>query len=358
MSDTVPETESLSRKTPEIPALAQEMTDKLVAEIEKQPENHAAHLQLLEDSRHLVIREAAKMAHFHQADGNGDQEFLWNMAVRLPQFNISALYRKRASLLALAAAIVAGWFLGGLIASILDLLGLGGEILRPLAIFLVIWLEEYISLNPRARKIVLSILGFGGLARFASMAMGGLFRFTGFGSLRQAVFGVARPNIFKFLWLMAGAIFIIVFFSRKVTGLDIPAFKQDLLVQLEQRLSFALYVLAEMKRQEDQLERLRMEIENGGQQREHGKAHKLARAISSVLPAMDINTRKFLRSALAENGFELQGNNEDIFVWHDNLHSQLYTSIGLIADGERARILQEPYIADGKIVKGHAQKIQ
>ena len=356
MSDTIQE--SAREDKLEISALATEITDKLISEIEKQPENHSGHLQLLEDSRHMLIREAARATHYGKWENADEgQEFLWNLAVRLPQFNLDILYRKRPSLIALGAAVILGWFLGGILSAVLNFFSLGGEIFRPMAIFLLIWLEEYISLNPKARKIVLTVLGFGGLARFASMAMGGFFRFTGIGSLRQAIFGVARPNIFKFFWFMAGGLFIIVFFSRKVTGIDIPAFRQSLQTQVEQRLSSAFFILSKLERQDEQIARLRMEIEENDSKNTQGSNTQLARAVASILPALNEDMRQYLRGALKENGFELRGDNGDQFVWNGEQHSPLYTTIGLISDGDHVRILREPYVANGKLIKGHAQKI-
>lgn len=341
-------------------ALSEDICNNLIAAIEKQPDDHARHLQLLEDSRHVLAREAARAIHFGKwQEGNGDsQEFLWNLAIRMPEFNLDRLYRKRASLLALAGAITLGWFLGGLVSSLLNLLSIGGEILRPLAIFLVIWLEEYISLNPKARKWFLAILGFGGLARFASMAMGGFFRFTGLGSLRSAIFGVARPNIFKLAWFMLGGLFILIFFSRKITGLDIGAFRQSLLTQLEQRALSVFYVLETIERMNEKIARLNFDLEENSKNSALDKSHRLARAVAAILPALDENSRQFLRSSLAENGFQMQGGPDDVIIWNSALHEPLYTSIGIIKDGDKARILQEPYTLNGKTVKGHAQKIQ
>lgn len=360
MTDKHPKAPEAGGNAKESAILAKEICQNLIASIEKQPDDHSRHMQLLEDSRHALVREAAKIVNFGkwQEKGANTQEFLWNLAIRIPEYNLDALYKKRASLLALGGAIALGWFLGGLVSSFMGLLSLGGEILRPAAIFLLIWLEEYVSINPKARKWFLTILGFGGLARFATMAMGGFFRFTGFGSLRQAIFGVARPNIFKLFWFMLGGLFIVVFFSRKVIGLDTLAFKQSLLTQLEQRALCVFYVLDAIEKQNEKIARLNFDLDESEKNRPKEQCHQLARAVTGILPALDENTRKFLRSSLAESGFEVQGNDEDTFIWNSKIHEPLYTSIGLIHDGDKAKILQEPYTANGKTIKGHAQKVQ
>lgn len=360
MTDKKPKVGETGANAKAASALANEICQNLIAAMEKQPEAHSRHMQLLEDSRHALVREAAKIVHFGkwQEENGNTQEFLWNLAIRIPEYNLDALYRKRASLLALAGAIALGWFVGGLVSSLLGLLSLGGEILRPAAIFLLVWLEEYISSNPKARKGFLTILGFGGLARFASLAMGGFFRFTGFGSLRQAIFGVARPNVFKLFWFMLGGLFILVFFSRKVTGLDTQAFRQSLLTQLEQRALFIIYVLEAIEKKNEKIARLNFDLDESAKNRTQEQGNRLARAVAGILPALDENTRKFLRSSLAESGFEMQGSDTGTFIWNSKVHEPLYTSIGLIHDGDKARILQEPYTANGKTVKGHAQKIQ
>lgn len=356
-TDALSGSSSLSRK---LEAITANLADKIVGEIEKQPNEPSRHLQMLEDCRHAIVRESAQATHFGSwsQDGQNFQEFLWNMANRLPSFNIEALYRKRSSLPGLAGAIVIGWFVGGAISTLLNLFSLGGEILRPLAIFLAIWLEEYISINPKARKLLLTILGLGGLARFASLAMGGFIRFSGFGALRQAIFGVARPNIFKTFWLMTGAIFILIFLSKKITGLDIPAFKQSLTEQIGQRLGLCCYVLENMAKEAKARAKLAFELENDQKKIDASSNNRIIQAITGILPALDPPSRKFLRSTLAESGIELQGEDAGVFIWNTKEHAPLYTTVGLISDGDRAKILEEPYIANGKTVRGHAQKIQ
>lgn len=348
-------------------ALIQEKMDKLAGQLsadvidsfKKFPDNFTLHQQTLIDLKQKVTDSAVELEEGSSLGNLANRaELLWAMALHLPDFDTDSLYQKRSSLASIAIAILIGWFLGGFIATLLGLIGLGGEILRPLAIFACIWLGEWISTNPNARRILLTALGMGGLVRFTSMVVGGVFRFTSFSALRQAIFGAARPNIFKSFWLLGGALFILLLLSKKISGMDLPAFRQSLQSQIEQRLNFLYFTLKELDSRDESLKKLA----DANSENEKDSCSRsncpLASAVMDILGSLDADSRKYLKSSLEAIGYAPppDSDNAEYFIWNSEIHSPLYDTIGIVRNGDRCRILKAPYTVDGKIVRGHAQR--
>ncbi len=343
-----------------IDKLATQLASETIEAFKKFPDNLALHQQTLIDLKQKVTDSAAELeegdSQGHLADRG---EILWSLALHLPDFNTDSLYQKRSSLSAIALAIVLGWLLGGIAATLLGFIGLGGEILRPLAIFAFIWLGEWFSSNPGARRIALTALGLGGLVRFASLVVGGMFRFTGFAALRQAIFGSIRPNIFKGFWLTGGAVCILIFFSKKISGVDLPAFRQSLQTQLEQRLNFLYFTLKEFDVRDERLNKLSLETNSPDNSNLCPRdSCSLATAVMDIMASLDSDSYRYLRSELESVGFSPRSeeNAQEYFIWNSEVHSQLYETIGIVRNGDRCRILKAPYTVDGKIVRGHAQR--
>lgn len=346
----------------------QEKIDKLASQLaaeatdtfKKFPDNFTLHQQTLIDLKQKVTDAAASLEEDNSLGNLTDKgELLWSLALHLPDFDTDSLYQKRASLVAIAVSILLGWLLGGLIATFLGFIGLGGEILRPLTIFALIWLGEWFSTNPASRRWILTALGLGGLVRFTSMVVGGIFRFTSLSGLRQAIFGAVRPNIFKSFWLMGGALFILLLLSKKIAGMDLPAFRQSLQLQIEQRLNFLYYTLKELDSRDESLKKLSFDKE----ERNHsGKCPRstcsLATAVLDVLGSLEPDNKAYLKSELENVGFSPrpEDNGTEYFIWNSEIHSPLYETIGIVRNGDRCRVLKAPYTVDGKIVRGHAQR--
>lgn len=341
--------------------LAFQLAGETVDSFSKFPDNLTLHQQTLIDLKQKVIDLAASLDNgIGLAALPGREELLWSFAAHMPDFDTASLYQKRASLLSIAAAVLIGWLFGGLLSALLSLAGLGGDILRPLAVFGCIWLEEWMSSNPKARRVALTAMGMGGLVRFASLAVNGMFRFTSFSAMRQAVFGAARPNIFKGAWLMAGALMTLLFLSKKITGMDLPAFRQSLQTQIEQRLRFLYFILKELDARDELLKKASLEnpaADDGGPC-PRGSC-SLAEAVMDVMGSLDASAAKYLRSELEAAGFSPRDaiKGQEYFVWNSEIHSPLYETVGIVRNGDRCRVLKAPYTVDGKTVRGHAQRV-
>lgn len=341
--------------------IAAAFAEEVCKEIAKEPLAVEKHLRLLDDLKMNVARAGASLAEGDRLLPIAEKkELVWNIAQKLPDFDTQGLYQKRTSLQSLAASVLLGWFLGGIASALLNLIGMGGDILRVFAIFAAIWLNEYFVANPRARRIALSIFGLGALARFATMLAAGAVRFSGFSGFGRLVFGAARPNIFKAAWLMFGAFFLLIFFARKITAIDIVSFREELRTQIEQRLKLASFILKEIgERDKALLECRRGADADAGSPFCPKKTCQLAAGVLETLDSLSPDMRRFFRGKLAAVGFIPQSATEDAdeFVWNSARDAALYNTVGLIHDGDRCLILKRPYQVDGKIVKGDAQRI-
>ncbi|MBD5642015.1 MAG: hypothetical protein HDQ91_06315, partial [Desulfovibrio sp.] len=162
-----------------IDSIAQNRASEAVAVCNSDSGDAARQNEALYDLRLETVRDAAELA-----GAKPGEERLYELAQALPAYDISSLYQTRASLLSLVSSVLAGWLLGGFLATVLGIFGLGGEILRPMAILACLWVMEYFSANPRARRIGLAALGLGGLARLAAGLASGAARIASFGSIR------------------------------------------------------------------------------------------------------------------------------------------------------------------------------
>ncbi|MDE7240303.1 MAG: adenosine deaminase [Desulfovibrio sp.] len=292
------------------------------------------------------------------ARGLPHADLVWDLARALPDFSTQALYQKRSSLAAMAGMAVFGWFLGGLASTVLGWLGLGGDILRAFGVWAMFWLSEYLSANPRARRGLLTVLGMGALGRFAMGVMSGMLRLTSWGSVRQAIFGAGRlPNIFKVGWLLFGAFFVFVFLSKKITALDMTAFRHSLRDQAEERLRLAAFVLGEVEARDAALAELRDRLDeaaDGGVSRRAGDA--LARDMLSMLDGLDANARRFLLQRLSAAGYAPESASADWLVWEPARDAELYDTVGLVREGDRCRILRRAMRTPSGVTRGLVQR--
>ncbi len=295
------------------------------------------------------------------ADAGADAvhaDMVWDLARALPGFSTEALYQKRSSLAAMAGMALFGWFLGGLASTVLGWFGLGGDILRAFGVWAMFWLSEYLSANPRARHGLLAVLGLGALGRFAVSAMSGMLRITSWGSLRQAIFGAGRlPNIFRVGWLLFGAFFVLVFLSKKITALDMTAFRHSLREQVKERLELAAFVLGEMERRDAALAELRARLDEAAEGDDPRRsADALAGDLLGMLDGLDADARRFLLQRLSAAGYAPERADEDWLVWEPETHAALYDTVGLARRGERCRILRRAMQTPRGIVRGLVQR--
>lgn len=336
-------------QAPQFSQLAATLADEAIEAIAAAPNDLAAHEQALYDLNISILRKAAASAQLNDAT-----DLVLAFAQELPEFDTSSLYRTRASIVSLAAAVFTGWFAGGLVSSLLGILSLGGDVYRPLFVLGALWLEDYFAANPSARKILLTALGLGALGRLAAALANGLMRFTSLGSIRNLIFGAgAKFNIFKSIWLWLGAIFVLVFFARKLSGLDIAAFKSHLTTQVTQRLRLYYFFFSEIALREDKIERLEAHAKGSG-----GKEPMpaLARAIMGMLDTFDAPTRQYLQSCLAQDGFDTMQAPNDTLIWQEDTHPAEYDALGLVKNGDVCKILRSPYRVGDKLVKGLVQR--
>lgn len=305
----------------------------------------------LEDLKVMICRRAAQLS-----DGIPDESLVWGMAHELPSFDTDSLYHARASLLSLGAAVVLGWLAGGFLSTVLGFMNLGGEIIRPAVILAFLWLEDYLAANARARKIMLTVLGFGALVRFASTIIGGISRLAGMGGLRQLIFGAGpRPGLFKTAWLWIGAFFIYVFFAKKITALDLEGFRESLEKQIIQKCKLMDLVFQELAIREKGSNKSPIaESANRYCSREDCV---LARAALSLVDSLEPDQGRFLASALASAGYYIQNPQEKFLTWDNAKYKNEYEPLGMIADGDRALILEHPHKQGENLVKGRVQRV-
>ncbi|MBD5647742.1 MAG: adenosine deaminase [Desulfovibrio sp.] len=356
--------------------LADEASDAIAAA----PKDFAAHARTLHDLKLALVELADRGEEPEQAAAESPEaaagaaqavenaekvapglphaDLVWDLARALPDFSTQALYQKRSSLAAMAGMAVFGWFLGGVASTVLGWLGLGGDILRAFGVWAMFWLSEYLSANPRARRGLLTVLGMGALGRFAMAAMSGMLRLTSWGSIRQAIFGAGRlPNIFKVGWLLFGAFFVLVFLSKKITSLDMTAFRHSLREQAEERLRLAAFVLGEVEARDAALAELRDQLDeaaDGAAPRRAGDA--LARDMLAMLDGLDDNRRRFLLQRLSAAGYTPESADADWLIWEPDRDAELYDTVGLVREGDRCRILRRAMRTPTGITRGLVQR--
>lgn len=308
----------------------------------------------LSDLKFSIAQKAVNI--FNSSNSNTSaasisDDFLWDLAFYLPDFNVCFLHRLSA--FAIASAVFFGWIAGGIFSGFLNLLDLGGDILRAACIFGAVWIEEYISTVPKARKRLLKTMGWLSLAGFAARVGTGIFRFASGGFL-SSVFGAARPGFFKGIWLAFGAVFIFAFFSRKSIMPDAMHIKEQLEKQIIARLRFLIFVLQKLKIMEDKLKKCRLQQETDAGLKEN----MLVSGILNIFDSLTREQQAFLANRLELAGYSGVSANENRLIWDEDEHIKLYTPVGFIKNGDICIILKRPVIKDDKIIKGYVQKTE
>lgn len=335
----------------DIKNFAEEQAGTIVSAIRQSPDDIALRQAALDDLKVLLCRRAAEAAH-----ANPEETLLWGIAHELPGFNTAPLYHARASLLSLTSAVLLGWFLGGILSTLLGFLSLGGEILRPCAIIATLWLEDYLGANAKARRIFLTVLGLGALGRFAVAITGGVARIASLGGMRQLIFGAGRaPNIFKAAWLWFGAIFLYVFFAKKTTALDLASFKASLEEEIMAKYDLLLLFFQELASRDSRIARQNGEETSVGSNLKADSP--LVEAAISLLDTLPTDQRKFLTSALTLSGIDIKDQDREFLYWDTERDSPLYQPIGLVKDGDKCLILERPREGDGRTIRGRVQRV-
>lgn len=338
-------------------ATSASLAKEVAQAIASNPRDYSGHLQKLSELKSAIVQTAAQSVSQAPETTYGRDEFLWRLAQDLPPFDTSSLYQKRASLCAILAAVLIGWLAGGLVSTLFDFVGLGGEILRPLMIFLAFWLEEYLCVNPRARKILLTVLGFAGLARFASLAVNGFFRFTTLGALRSAIFGTAaKPGFFRLTWMFFGAFLILAFLSRKISALDLRAFEESLRSQIEDRFKLCEQVLQTLQARDEELFACQKKL-NALEEKGTNASHaRLIQTLISLLPTFSPQQQSLLLARLKEAGYSPDNHGSAMLVWDKEKYGAEYETIGLINDGDLCLVLRPALHTPDGLRRGRVQK--
>lgn len=177
-------------------------------------------------------------------DGIPGDDLKWELARNMPDFSTESLYQKRSSFLSMGGIVFFGYLLGGLLSTVLGWLGMGGDIIRVVTVWGMFYVSEYLSANPKARFRLLAFLGLGTLAKFTVDLLTGMLQLTSWAGIKRAVFGSGgAPGLLKRWYLLLGAAFLFVFLSKKVTALDVTAFRHSLRKQAEERVRFLLAFL-------------------------------------------------------------------------------------------------------------------
>ena len=335
-------------RTHELEERAAGLADGVVEKIASFPREYAQHQQFLYDLKTELIELCARPVTRPGArDGIPDDDLKWELARNMPDFSTESLYQKRSSFLSMGGIVFFGYLLGGLLSTVLGWLGMGGDIIRVVTVWGMFYVSEYLSANPKARFRLLAFLGLGTLASWAG--------------IKRAVFGSGRaPGLLKRWYLLLGAAFLFVFLSKKVTALDVTAFRHSLRKQAEERVRFLLAFFEELERLEAELAALQP---GAHPDRSSVKCPKsdclLALDVIEMLDSFDPDTRKFLTEKLAAVGYVTAAPGaatDEYLVWNDAEHGKFYDMIGLVRDGDRCRILKRAYAADEKIVKGYVQR--
>lgn len=330
----------------EIRAFANQKSAEICAAFKADPGNLAAHREQLYDLKLATADMAAKIC-----GADSPQELTWELAKALPEYSLAGLYETRASLWGIAAAVIIGWILGGILATVLNFLSLGGDILRPLAIFALLWASEYLAGNPRARGIVLTLFGLGALSRIAASLAGGAIR--SFGAVRSALAGLsAGAGFLRLAWLWFGALLLFVFFSRKVSGLNIPLFQEELARQIAERLELCCFMMHKLgQKQAD------TQVDKTQQACCPRPDCPLAAAAISLLPTLEPARAAWLTDVLKQAGYEIHAQPGKYLIWNPEEHAALYDAIGLVAKGDRCLILRQPMQAANEIRRGLVQRV-
>ena len=333
------------------------LADGVVEKILSFPKEYAQHQQFLYDLKTELVELCAQSVAESGARPEGrvpDDDLKWELVRNMPDFSTE-------SLLSMGGIVFFGYLLGGLLSTVLGWLGMGGDIIRVVTVWGMFYVSEYLSANPKARFRLLAFLGLGTLAKFTADLLTGMLQLTSWAGIKRAVFGSGgAPGLLKRWYLLLGAAFLFVFLSKKVTALDVTAFRHSLRKQAEERVRFLLAFFEELERLEDELAALQP---GADPDRNPVKCPKsdclLALDVIEMLDSFDPDARKFLTEKLAAVGYVTAAPGDaadDYLVWNDAEHEKCYDMIGLVRDGDRCRILKRAYVADEKIVKGYVQR--
>lgn len=334
---------------PHIDALA----DGTLEKIASFPGDYAQHRQLLADLKEDLVAQCASRS----ACADISEELRWSLARDMPDFSTDALYVKRYSLLSMAGIVFLGFFAGGLLSGLLGLIDMGGGILRVGAVLGMLYGAEYLSGNPKARTRLLTFLGLGTLTTFAASLAAGILRLASWADFKSAVFGASSgPGLLKRLYLLLGAAFLFVLLAKKTTSLDVEAFRPSLRRQAQDRARYLATFFSVWDKLHAEIDALG---ESGHQPRHAGKCPRndcpLALGVAHLLDGMDEQSRHFLSEQLVFMGYA-PGEDASHIIWDEKTHGGLYDTVGLVANGDRCRILRRYTHAGDSIVRGHVQK--
>lgn len=330
---------------------ANELVDVTAALVAAQAHDAAGIRTVLKDLKLRVAEKGAALADF-AADNPDAFDVVWKCGEAMPDFQLQTSGERRMSAVSLASAVLLGWLAGGLLSGLLNLLNLGGDILRAAAIFLTVWLSDYLGANARARTKLLKIFGWTVLGGIATRFAAGIMRLgAGWRSLLPA--GM-KPGFFRSAWLLLGIAVIFVFFSGKQVKPGKSFDRAALREELVQRLRFLTAIFSILKTWRGELARKTAAIEDASGNTASQAA--LLNAILEIMPSLPENPRAFLEEKLEKAGIRQQGPEESFFIWDPERDSGLYEVLGIIGQGDKCIAIRRPVEKDGAIVKGLAQR--
>lgn len=341
-----------------ITAAAESLAQSALAALRAESSKSGELGQSLYDLRLATARKAAEMLEAEVPEASISDDAILDFAEAMPAYDTVGFYNVRNSLISVGVAVLLGWILGGIASTLLGLVGLGGEILRPAAIFGLLWLEDFLSANPKARKVILAVLGMGALTRYVAALASGVVRFASLGSIRGLIFGsLSRVSIFKAAWLWFGALLMLVFFAKKRTGLDAAKAEHSLIAQISQRILLGLYAFRQISASRRELQELRLALEEkGGSGKCPNRDCGLAAAAMSMLGSLGPEQARHLRDALAEAGFEIRDSDQEWLIWNEKEHAPYYNALGLIRNGDKCLVLAHPWKSGDELIKGTVQR--
>lgn len=333
---------------------AEELSVEYAQKIGKHSDDAAYAASALQDLKLQVIRRAADLAGFDASSSSG-MDLLWNAAHNMPDFSPDIFSSRRMSAISLGCAVLLGWLLGGVCSGLLGLVNMGGDILRPLAIFMAVWLQDYFAVNASARKYFLKIFGWTALAGIAARVCAGILRF---GAGLRAIFplGAARPGIFRAFWLALGLCVIFVLFSGKRGKADKELCQKALAAEIESRLVLLCLFFEEIADRENHLQALLADAGDASAVCRI-KDCELAHAVMELMDFLTESQKSFLLRKLQKLGFKPVPVENNKFVWNGERDGKLYETVGLVKDGDVCLVLVRPAEYDGIVKKGLVQRL-
>lgn len=331
---------------------ANELVDVTAALVAAQAHDAAGIQTVLKDLKLRVADKAAALADF-ATDKPDNMDAVWKCGEAMPDFQLHTNGERRMSAISLASAVILGWLVGGVFSGLLNFFNMGGDVLRAAAIFVAVWLSDYLGANAAARTKLLRIFGWTVLGGIATRFAAGVMRLGA--GWRSFLPGGMKPGFFRSAWLILGIAVIFVFFSGKEVKPGKAFDRNDLRQVIIGRLRFLIAVFSLLKSWQAEIARKAADLDDANDNSASQAA--LLDALLQILPSLPQNSRAFLQEKLEKAGIRQQGPEESFFVWQPERDSELYEVLGLVQKGDKCVAVRRPVDKDGVLIKGLAQRV-